>query len=112
MIDMLAAAAVRDRDNNPDFLPHGTAYKFLYVHPLAYTDTPVADAARRTVREEVARYVRDHGHPHVTADDVTVTEVTPDEMHDAWRKHAPMSPPPVSTYALIGHWTPPKEPRP
>lgn len=97
-MDMLAMQVLIDRDNVS--WPPGTCYQFTYVHPRAYEDTPVVEYARSEVRRKVAEAAQ------VDPDNVTLAEVSPDELVAAWKAHDPMSPPPVNAHALVGWHTP------
>lgn len=108
MIDRLAFIALDERDDLA--LRPGTAWSVHYVDARALSRIyPAALAAmRRHVRDLVAKHAHNNGYPNVTRDDVNLTVVTADEMRDAWKRHAPMDPPPMPVDAWIAHWTPPE----
>ena len=108
MLTRLALAVLEERDRLT--LPSGSAALWRYVDAHAYTDRPVLAAVRDRMRREVATFLTDAG-TKIDAADVSLAEVSPDELDAAWRRHAPMDPPPTppDVYVLLGYWTPPKE---
>lgn len=109
----LALAVLAERDGT--HLPGGTCVAVQHVSQHVLEDRPVLDAVRRYLQRDIARAARAAGHP-VATDDVTLAEVTADELA-ARIARDPLAPTPhpsdpVRLHTVVGYWTPPTADRP